>query len=174
VGLETCHLRMVQCLSKGLFSCMQVQTTERLPDNVYPYFMMPENYHGNQLKSYGGYLKYTVRHEGQGHPISAPDVILTVSSLQVIQFFHTKFLCLLQKGAYCITGNSKLWCQDTQFIELNKSLEAWKVMYISQQWRMENQVWNKHAQNVCSYCSCLSPICHSKKNTLFMLTHSNL
>jgi hypothetical protein len=42
---------------------------------------MPENYHGNQLKSYGGYLKYTVRHEGQGHPISAPDIILSVSNL---------------------------------------------------------------------------------------------
>ncbi|XP_021927336.1 basement membrane-specific heparan sulfate proteoglycan core protein isoform X6 [Zootermopsis nevadensis] len=54
-----------------------VQTSERLPDNVYPYFVMPENYHGNQLKSYGGYVKYTVRHEGHGHPISAPDVILS-------------------------------------------------------------------------------------------------
>ncbi|PNF14537.1 hypothetical protein B7P43_G15031, partial [Cryptotermes secundus] len=56
---------------------LHIQTTERLADNVYPYFAMPENYHGNQLKSYGGYLKYTVRHEGRGNPISAPDVILS-------------------------------------------------------------------------------------------------
>jgi len=55
---------------------------------------MPENYHGNQLKSYGGYLKYTVRHEGQGHPISAPDVILSVSSLH---YFPRVFSCILQK-----------------------------------------------------------------------------
>ncbi|XP_069692113.1 basement membrane-specific heparan sulfate proteoglycan core protein isoform X26 [Periplaneta americana] len=54
-----------------------VQTSERLGDNLYPYFAMPENYHGNQLKSYGGYLKYTVKHEGRGHPISAPDVVLS-------------------------------------------------------------------------------------------------
>ncbi|KAL1514177.1 hypothetical protein ABEB36_003476 [Hypothenemus hampei] len=45
--------------------------------NVGPYFALPENYHGNQLKSYGGYLKYTVRHSNTGRPIEGPDVILT-------------------------------------------------------------------------------------------------
>jgi len=53
---------------------------------------MPENYHGNQLKSYGGYLKYTVRHEGQGNPVSAPDVILSVSSLCVNLVFPQRIL----------------------------------------------------------------------------------
>uniref|UniRef100_A0AAR5PFS0 Basement membrane-specific heparan sulfate proteoglycan core protein n=1 Tax=Dendroctonus ponderosae TaxID=77166 RepID=A0AAR5PFS0_DENPD len=46
------------------------------PD-VVPYFALPENYHGNQLKSYGGYLKYTVRHGNTGRPVEGPDVILT-------------------------------------------------------------------------------------------------
>lgn len=42
---------------------------------------MPENYHGNQLKSYGGYLKYNVRFDSRGRPLNrAPDVILTVST----------------------------------------------------------------------------------------------
>jgi hypothetical protein len=50
--------------------------------------VMPENYHGNQLKSYGGYLKYAVRHEGRGNPVSAPDVILSVSRP------HVKLSCL--------------------------------------------------------------------------------
>lgn len=46
------------------------------PD-VVPYFALPENYHGNQLKSYGGYLRYTVAHGNTGRPIEGPDVILT-------------------------------------------------------------------------------------------------
>lgn len=48
-------------------------------ENVYPYFKFPENYLGNQLKSYGGYLNYTVRFEGSGNRISfVPDIILIV------------------------------------------------------------------------------------------------
>ncbi|XP_070527636.1 basement membrane-specific heparan sulfate proteoglycan core protein isoform X6 [Cardiocondyla obscurior] len=42
-----------------------------------PYFALPENYHGSQLKSYGGYLKYTIRHSGNGTPNHAPSVILS-------------------------------------------------------------------------------------------------
>ncbi|KAJ8950523.1 hypothetical protein NQ318_015267 [Aromia moschata] len=45
--------------------------------NVIPYFAMPENYHGNQLKSYGGYLRYTVRHSNRGYPTSAPNIIIS-------------------------------------------------------------------------------------------------
>ncbi|XP_050453317.1 basement membrane-specific heparan sulfate proteoglycan core protein isoform X8 [Cataglyphis hispanica] len=47
--------------------------------NVYnvPYFALPENYHGSQLKSYGGYLKYSIRHSGNGTPNNAPTVILS-------------------------------------------------------------------------------------------------
>ncbi|KAJ9587512.1 hypothetical protein L9F63_028234, partial [Diploptera punctata] len=55
----------------------QVQSGERLDSNIHPYFAMPENYHGNQLKSYGGYLKYTVRYDGQGHPVNSPDIVLS-------------------------------------------------------------------------------------------------
>lgn len=47
--------------------------------NLVPYFAMPENYHGNQLKSYGGYLKFTLRHDNRGYPTPGPTVILTVS-----------------------------------------------------------------------------------------------
>lgn len=46
-------------------------------DEKLPYFSLPENYHGSQLKSYGGYLKYRVRYNGTGTPNSAASVILT-------------------------------------------------------------------------------------------------
>lgn len=47
------------------------------PD-VLPYFIIPENFYGNQLKSYGGYLKYNLKFEGYGRPVNTPDVIITV------------------------------------------------------------------------------------------------
>ncbi|XP_011640582.1 basement membrane-specific heparan sulfate proteoglycan core protein isoform X5 [Pogonomyrmex barbatus] len=47
--------------------------------NVYnvPYFALPENYHGSQLKSYGGFLRYSIRYSGNGTPNNAPSVILS-------------------------------------------------------------------------------------------------
>ncbi|XP_057651520.1 basement membrane-specific heparan sulfate proteoglycan core protein-like isoform X5 [Diorhabda carinulata] len=45
--------------------------------NVIPYFAMPENYRGNQLKSYGGYLTYWIRHSNRGTPLQGPNVIIT-------------------------------------------------------------------------------------------------
>ncbi|KAL7742847.1 hypothetical protein ACLKA6_012270 [Drosophila palustris] len=42
-----------------------------------PYLALPSDYMGNQLKSYGGELKYDVSYVGNGRPISGPDVIMT-------------------------------------------------------------------------------------------------
>ncbi|XP_023290722.1 basement membrane-specific heparan sulfate proteoglycan core protein [Orussus abietinus] len=42
-----------------------------------PYFALPEFYHGIRLKSYGGYLKYTVTYSGGGLPLAGPSVILS-------------------------------------------------------------------------------------------------
>lgn len=44
-----------------------------------PYYSLPEDFHGNQLKSYGGYFKYEIEYNGQGRPVNAPDIILVVS-----------------------------------------------------------------------------------------------
>lgn len=49
-----------------------------------PYFALPESYHGNQLKSYGGYLKYKVRFNGTGLPTSAPSVILSGNNYRLL------------------------------------------------------------------------------------------
>lgn len=45
-----------------------------------PYLALPTDYMGNQLKSYGGELKYEVSYVGNGRPISGPDVIITGNS----------------------------------------------------------------------------------------------
>lgn len=48
--------------------------------NIYPYFALPENYLGNQLKSYGGFIKYRIRYEGGSAQIFSPDIIISVGS----------------------------------------------------------------------------------------------
>ncbi|XP_070067065.1 basement membrane-specific heparan sulfate proteoglycan core protein isoform X29 [Drosophila virilis] len=42
-----------------------------------PYLALPSDYMGNQLKSYGGELKYEISYLGNGRPLSGPDVIMT-------------------------------------------------------------------------------------------------
>ncbi|CAL7942482.1 unnamed protein product [Xylocopa violacea] len=50
---------------------------ERESKSTIPYFALPEDYYGSQLKSYGGYLRYRVRYNGTGIPNSEPSVIIT-------------------------------------------------------------------------------------------------
>ena len=68
--------------------------------NVVPYFALPENYHGNQLKSYGGYLRYNIYHGNSGRPIPGPDVILSVSK------FNSVFYNKLWVSLYSIRAKS--------------------------------------------------------------------
>lgn len=63
------------------------------PD-VVPYFAMPMNYHGNQLKSYGGYLRYSVRHSNRGRPLPGPSVIISVSVLNTWYIVNKPHLSL--------------------------------------------------------------------------------
>lgn len=60
---------------------------------MYPYFAMPDNFLGNQLKTYGGYLKYTVKFDGNGRPVDTPDVILSVS---LFSFCHYQSILLCE------------------------------------------------------------------------------
>ncbi|XP_037037177.1 basement membrane-specific heparan sulfate proteoglycan core protein isoform X11 [Bradysia coprophila] len=56
----------------------------------YPYYSLPDDYHGNQLKSYGGFFKYDVEYDGQGSPNDAPDVILTGNSYNLVYRSHNR------------------------------------------------------------------------------------
>jgi len=42
----------------------------------YPYLSLPSEYHGNQLKSYGGFLRYEAEFSGRGQSNTIPDVII--------------------------------------------------------------------------------------------------
>nr|XP_050845973.1 basement membrane-specific heparan sulfate proteoglycan core protein isoform X24 [Vespula vulgaris] len=53
-----------------------------------PYYALSENYHGSQLKSYGGYLTYTIHYNGNGAPNDAPSVILTGNKYVLVHKGH--------------------------------------------------------------------------------------
>ena len=53
------------------------------PFNI-PYFALPEIYHREQLNSYGGFLKYSIRYSGNGVPNDAPAVILTGNNITLV------------------------------------------------------------------------------------------
>lgn len=77
----------------GVHGQLAAPLGELAQPNVIPYFSLPENYHGNQLKSYGGFLRYRVRYEGYGTPLYAPNVILTVSI--ILNLLVVLLLCAL-------------------------------------------------------------------------------
>ncbi|XP_029344965.1 basement membrane-specific heparan sulfate proteoglycan core protein isoform X9 [Acyrthosiphon pisum] len=64
-----------------------VNNTSKQSEDTYPYFKFPESYLGNQLKSYGGYITYIVRYEGNGDPITfTPDIILIGNGVKLLYF----------------------------------------------------------------------------------------
>lgn len=45
-------------------------------NRVYPYLSLPSEYLGNQLKSYGGFLRYEIEFSGRGISNEIPDIII--------------------------------------------------------------------------------------------------
>ena len=58
--------------------------TNELDSYDIPYFALPEVYRREQLNSYGGYLKYSVRYSGNGVPNEAPAVILIGNNITLV------------------------------------------------------------------------------------------
>ncbi|XP_037931811.1 basement membrane-specific heparan sulfate proteoglycan core protein [Teleopsis dalmanni] len=55
-----------------------------------PYLALPADYMGNQLKSYGGSLKYEVNFIGSGRPTQSPDVIITGNGFTLVHRARTQ------------------------------------------------------------------------------------
>lgn len=68
-----------------------------------PYYSLPDEYHGNQLKSYGGYFRYEIEFSGRGSLNEAPDIILIVSHYSTRSlwiFFQMEVSNILQGNGY--------------------------------------------------------------------------
>lgn len=71
-----------EVMDSNLNEKLRMATSEQY-DNKHPYFKFPEKYLGNQIKSYGGNISYTVRYQGEGELIMfVPDIILIVREQQ--------------------------------------------------------------------------------------------
>ncbi|XP_043520278.1 basement membrane-specific heparan sulfate proteoglycan core protein isoform X8 [Frieseomelitta varia] len=84
--LNDVQLQIVRGIDRDgvqLYEPNTLSFTSRAEESV-AYFEMPEIYHRNQLKSYGGYLKYRLRYNGTGIPNSAPSVILTGNNYRLV------------------------------------------------------------------------------------------
>ncbi|XP_055305941.1 basement membrane-specific heparan sulfate proteoglycan core protein-like isoform X2 [Sitodiplosis mosellana] len=55
---------------------VQMRLTNLPVSGELPYYALPSDYLGNQLKSYGGTFKYDVEYSGRGNSNDAPDVII--------------------------------------------------------------------------------------------------
>lgn len=64
---------------------VQLRLTNLPLSGELPYYSLPAEYYGNQLKSYGGYFRYDIEYNGHGSPNDAPDVILIVSFVTIFE-----------------------------------------------------------------------------------------
>uniref|UniRef100_A0A182W103 Basement membrane-specific heparan sulfate proteoglycan core protein n=1 Tax=Anopheles minimus TaxID=112268 RepID=A0A182W103_9DIPT len=67
---------------------VQLRLTNLVPGRRVPYYSLPEEYKGNQLKSYGGSIRYEVEYDGTGRPVNAPDVILKGNGMTLL-YWHS-------------------------------------------------------------------------------------
>lgn len=57
---------------------VQLRVSDIPQTRQFPYYSLPLDYLGNQLRSYGGSIKYDVEYVGRGSPNDAPDIIIIV------------------------------------------------------------------------------------------------
>uniref|UniRef100_A0A182P409 Terribly reduced optic lobes n=1 Tax=Anopheles epiroticus TaxID=199890 RepID=A0A182P409_9DIPT len=70
---------------------VQLRVTNVVPGRRVPYYSLPEEYKGNQLKSYGGSIRYDVEYDGTGRPTNAPDVILKGNGMSLVHWHSGTF-----------------------------------------------------------------------------------
>lgn len=77
-------------------------------NRVYPYLSLPSVYHGNQLKSYGGSLRYEVEFTGRGPSNEVPDIIIQGSSY-TLTYRHPARLMPGQKNTIAAQLTANNW-----------------------------------------------------------------
>ena len=79
VTLATVRIRKLVPEIKSVSSQRFYLTNKaNLEDNGVPYFSLPNSHTGNQLKSYGGSLKFSLSYAGEGSLINEPMIVIQV------------------------------------------------------------------------------------------------
>jgi hypothetical protein len=88
--------------SRGVQASIPNIRTLSIPEDIIPYFALPPSYNGNLLRAFGGHLRYVIRYRGSSRPLRAPDVIVNVIFLMIIESNGFGFLIILY---FIIKGN---------------------------------------------------------------------
>lgn len=70
---------------------VQLRLNELPLSGELPYYSLPDDYLGNQLKSYGGSFRYDVEYSGNGNRNDAPDVILVGNGYTLVYRSNSRF-----------------------------------------------------------------------------------
>ena len=98
--LETSSVRRLAPILSGNSQRLYAQTRSFLPDNGVPYFSLPSSHTGNQLKSYGGYFRFSLSFAGEGNLIDEPLIVIQVGHI---------FCCLIDRAIYWGEGGGGGW-----------------------------------------------------------------
>lgn len=79
--------------------------------SAHPYLTLPESYNGNQLKSYGGHIKYTVSPHTQvyGFDDSIPTIIIKVPNKLCLTRKKCKRVIILLNLIIFLLSLGKIW-----------------------------------------------------------------
>ncbi|XP_053695300.1 basement membrane-specific heparan sulfate proteoglycan core protein isoform X2 [Sabethes cyaneus] len=70
---------------------VQLRLANIIPGRQIPYYSLPAEYKGNQLKSYGGSIRYQVEYDGIGKPNKSPDIIVKGHNMILLYYQSTPF-----------------------------------------------------------------------------------
>lgn len=110
-----------------------------------PYYSLPADYLGNQLKSYGGTIRYEIEYSGNGQATRTPDIIITgnketlqyASGIRLQSDSRTKIDAGLTPGKWLLTNGRPASREQIMLVLANVENLLIKLQYID---RVQNQV----------------------------------
>uniref|UniRef100_A0A8D8ES81 Basement membrane-specific heparan sulfate proteoglycan core protein n=1 Tax=Culex pipiens TaxID=7175 RepID=A0A8D8ES81_CULPI len=90
---------------------VQLRLANIVPGRQVPYYSLPVEYKGNQLKSYGGSIRYQVEYDGTGNPNTAPDIIVKGNGI-ILLYKHNAPFYPDERNAVSATFLPGTWRKD--------------------------------------------------------------
>ncbi|XP_055601853.1 basement membrane-specific heparan sulfate proteoglycan core protein-like isoform X2 [Uranotaenia lowii] len=90
---------------------VQLRLANIVPGRQIPYYSLPGEYKGNQLKSYGGTIRYTVEYDGTGSPNTAPDLIIKGNGF-ILLYSHNAPFYPDERNTVTATFTPGVWRKD--------------------------------------------------------------
>ncbi|XP_055635671.1 basement membrane-specific heparan sulfate proteoglycan core protein isoform X6 [Toxorhynchites rutilus septentrionalis] len=117
---------------------VQLRLANIVPGRQIPYYSLPVDYKGNQLKSYGGSIRYQVEFDGTGNPNVAPDLIIKGNGI-VLLYNHNaplypdernSVIASFVPGVWRKESNSLASREDIMMVLANVETILIKMLYV--------------------------------------------